>query len=149
MSARGLREPLAARLALILAALAYVAIMLLLPLGAVLFEALRAGVRVWFDAVSAPDARASIWLTLVVAAISVPLNTIFGVAASWAIAKFDFRGKATLVALIELPFSVSPVVSGLDLERHGVGLAADVTGNDAHCPELPHRARVAQQHAVE
>ena len=60
-----------------------------------------------------PDARASIKLTLIVAAISVPLNTIFGIAAAWAISKFDFRGKTALIALIELPFSVSPVVSGL------------------------------------
>jgi len=113
MSARGLREPPAAKALLILAALVYVALMLLLPLGAVLFEALRKGLHAWFAAVSDPDARASIRLTLIVAAISVPLNTIFGIAAAWAIAKFDFRGKTALVALIELPFSVSPVVSGL------------------------------------
>jgi sulfate transport system permease protein len=113
MSARGLREPPAAKALLIVAALVYVALMLLLPLGAVLFEALRKGWEAWFAAVSDPDARASIRLTLIVAAISVPLNTIFGLAAAWAIAKFDFRGKTALVALIEIPFSVSPVVSGL------------------------------------
>jgi sulfate/thiosulfate transport system permease protein len=113
MSARGLREPAAAKALLIVAALVYVALMLLLPLGAVLFEALRKGWEAWFAAVSDPDARASIRLTLIVAAISVPLNTIFGLAAAWAIAKFDFRGKTALVALIEIPFSVSPVVSGL------------------------------------
>jgi sulfate transport system permease protein len=67
----------------------------------------------WWAAVSEPDARASIRLTLIVAAISVPLNTIFGIAAAWAVSKFQFRGKAALVALIELPFSVSPVVAGL------------------------------------
>jgi sulfate transport system permease protein len=111
--AAGLREPPLAKAALIVIAVAYVALMLLLPLGAVLFEALRKGWDAWWVAVTQPDARASIWLTLIVAAVSVPLNTICGVAAAWAIAKFDFRGKTLLVALIELPFSVSPVVSGL------------------------------------
>jgi sulfate transport system permease protein len=113
MSSRGLREPGWAKALLIVAALAYVAVMLLLPLGAVLFEALRKGWDMWLAAVTAPDARASIRLTFIVAAISVPLNTIFGLAAAWAVAKFDFRGKTVLVALIELPFSVSPVVAGL------------------------------------
>ena len=113
MTAAGLREPPAAKALLIAAAIAYVALMLLLPLGAVLFEALRKGWQLWLAAVTEPDARASIKLTLIVAAISVPLNTVFGIAAAWAIAKFDFRGKTALIALIELPFSVSPVVSGL------------------------------------
>ena len=99
--------------ALIAVAVAYVALMLLLPLGAVLVEALRKGLGMWSAAITEPDARASIKLTLFVAAISVPLNTIFGIAAAWAISKFDFRGKTALIALIELPFSVSPVVSGL------------------------------------
>jgi sulfate transport system permease protein len=67
----------------------------------------------WLGAVSQPDARASMKLTLIVAAISVPLNTVCGIAAAWAISKFQFRGKTALIALIELPFSVSPVVSGL------------------------------------
>jgi sulfate transport system permease protein len=113
MTAVGLRETGWAKALLIAAALAYVALMVVLPVGAVLFEALRKGWDAWFAAVSDPDARASIRLTLIVAAIAVPLNTIFGIAAAWAIAKFDFRGKTGLVALIELPFSVSPVVSGL------------------------------------
>jgi sulfate transport system permease protein len=113
MAARGLREPPAAKAALIAVAIAYVALMLLLPLGAVLTEAFRKGWQLWLAAISEPDARASIKLTLLVAAISVPLNTIFGVAAAWAIAKFDFRGKTVLIAFIEIPFSVSPVVSGL------------------------------------
>ena len=113
MSARGLREPPAAKALLIAVAVAYVALMLLLPLGAVLAEAFRKGWQLWLAAISDHDARASIKLTLLVAAISVPLNTIFGIAAAWAIAKFDFRGKAALIALIEIPFSVSPVVSGL------------------------------------
>jgi sulfate transport system permease protein len=111
--AAGLREPPAAKALLITLAVGYVALMLLLPLGAVLTEALRKGWEAWWAAVSETDARASIELTLIVAAISVPLNTIFGIAAAWAISKFDFRGKTALIAFIELPFSVSPVVSGL------------------------------------
>ena len=113
MTAAGLREPPLVKALLIAAAVGYVALMLLLPLGAVLYEALRKGWEVWLAAVTQTDARASIKLTLIVAAITVPLNTIFGIAAAWAIAKFRFRGKTALVALIELPFSVSPVVSGL------------------------------------
>lgn len=113
MTRSGLREPAAVRWTLIWAAIAYIALMVLMPLGAVLFEAFRHGLDLWLAAIAAPDARASIRLTLIVAAISVPLNTVFGIAAAWAIAKFDFRGKTALLALIELPFSVSPVVSGL------------------------------------
>ena len=113
MTSPGLREPPAAKALLIAGTLAYVAVMLLLPLGAVLFEALRKGWQLWIAAVTQPDSLSSIKLTLIVAAIAVPLNTIFGIAAAWAIAKFDFRGKTALIALIELPFSVSPVVSGL------------------------------------
>ena len=109
----GLREPPLVKALLIAGAVGYVALMLLLPLGAVLDEAFKKGWQLWLAAISDHDARASIRLTLLVAAISVPLNTVFGVAAAWAIAKFDFRGKTSLVALIELPFSVSPVVSGL------------------------------------
>lgn len=113
MARAGLREPFAARALLIGAAVFYVGLMLLLPLGAVLAEAFHKGWQAWVAAISDPDARASIRLTLIVAAISVPLNTICGIAAAWAVSKFDFRGKAMLVAFIELPFSVSPVVSGL------------------------------------
>lgn len=113
MSAGGLREPRAAKALLIIFAVAYVTVMLILPLAAVLGEALRKGLQAWASAISDPDAFASIRLTLIVAAITVPLNTIFGIAAAWAIAKFDFVGKATLIALIEVPFSVSPVVAGL------------------------------------
>jgi len=108
-----LREPPAVKALLILAALAYVALMLLLPLGAVLTQAFADGWNAWLAAVTEPDARSAIRLTLLVAAIAVPLNMIFGIAAAWAIAKHDFRGKTLLVTLIELPFSVSPVVSGL------------------------------------
>jgi sulfate transport system permease protein len=113
MTGAGLREPPAAKALLITAAIAYVVLMLILPLGAVLVEALRKGWDGWWTAVSDPDARSSIRLTLIVAAISVPLNTAFGIAAAWAVSKFQFRGKTALIALIEVPFSVSPVVSGL------------------------------------
>lgn len=113
MRAAALRAPLGTRAVLMLVALTYVGVMLLLPLGAVLFEALRKGIGLWWAAISDPDARSAIRLTLIVAAISVPLNTVFGVAAAWAISKYNFAGKGLLVALIELPFSVSPVVSGL------------------------------------
>ena len=113
MRARAMKAPLATQAILMLIALTYVGIMLLLPLGAVLFEALRKGVDLWWAAITEPDARSAIRLTLIVAAISVPLNTIFGVAAAWVISKYNFAGKGLLVALIELPFSVSPVVSGL------------------------------------
>ena len=113
MRAAALKAPLGTRAVLMLVALTYVGVMLLLPLGAVLFEALRKGIGLWWAAISDPDARSAIRLTLIVAAISVPLNTVFGVAAAWAISKYNFAGKGLLVALIELPFSVSPVVSGL------------------------------------
>ena len=113
MAAGNLREPVAVKVVLIAVAVAYVVLMLLFPLGAVLTEAFRKGWDAWLAAISEPDARAAIRLTLLVAAISVPLNTIFGIAAAWAITKFDFRGKTALITLIDLPFSVSPVVSGL------------------------------------
>jgi sulfate transport system permease protein len=108
-----LREPLAVRVLLIGAALAYIVAMLVLPLMAVLVQAFAEGFGAWLDAITEPDAVSAIKLTLLVAAISVPLNVIFGVAAAWAISKYDFPGKAMLLTLIELPFSVSPVVSGL------------------------------------
>ena len=113
MPTAGLRELPIVKGLLIAAAIGYVALILLLPLGAVLTEAFKQGWHAWLAAISTPDARSSIKLTLIVAAISVVLNTIFGIAAAWAIAKFDFPGKSPLIALIELPFSVSPVVSGL------------------------------------
>ena len=111
--ARHLREPSWVKALLIAGALAYVALMLLLPLGAVMSQAFEAGWNAWLAAVTEPDARSAIKLTLSVAAIAVPLNMVFGIAAAWAIAKHDFRGKTVLITLIELPFSVSPVVSGL------------------------------------
>jgi sulfate transport system permease protein len=98
---------------LILTAIAFLALFLLLPLVAVFTEAFRKGWTTYLLAFQEPDALAAIQLTLTVAAIAVPLNLVFGVAAAWAIAKFDFPGKNLLITLIDLPFSVSPVVSGL------------------------------------
>ena len=108
-----LTEGALARWLLIGAALAYIGLILLLPLAAVFVEAFRGGVNAWFESINDPDARAAIRLTLTVAFIAVPLNTAFGLAAAWAITKHHFRGKAILISLIDLPFSVSPVVSGL------------------------------------
>jgi sulfate/thiosulfate transport system permease protein len=108
-----LQEPAWARWALLLVALFYVGLLLVLPLATVFHNAFSAGAAAWAESIREPDAVAAIKLTLLVAAISVPLNIVFGIAAAWAIAKFDFPGKAALVTLIDLPFSVSPVVSGL------------------------------------
>ncbi len=101
------------RLTLIIVAVVFLVLFLLLPLFAVFLEAFRAGLGAYWSAISEPDAMAAVRLTLLVAAIAVPANLLFGVAASWAIAKFDFPGKSMLNTLIDLPFSVSPVISGL------------------------------------
>ena len=93
--------------------LTYFAVFLLLPLAVVFIEALRKGWETYLAALVEPDALAAIRLTLTAAAIAVPLNLVFGVAAAWAIAKFEFRGKHLLTTLIDMPFSVSPVVAGL------------------------------------
>lgn len=106
-------EPQWVRRLLIGVSLAFLALFLVLPLVAVFAEALRGGWTLYRAAFDDPDARAAIGLTLTVAAIAVPLNLVFGVAAAWAVAKFQFRGKSLLVTLIDLPFSVSPVVAGL------------------------------------
>lgn len=103
----------AARFVLIAVAIAYIGIFLLLPLVTVFASALANGVRAAASAITEADALSAIGLTLTVAAIAVPLNVVFGVAAAWSISKFDFRGKSLLVSLIDIPFSVSPVVSGL------------------------------------
>ncbi|CRI65368.1 Sulphate ABC transporter, permease protein CysW [Thiocapsa sp. KS1] len=95
------------------AALTFFLLFLLMPLIAVFTEALRKGWLTYLTAITDPDALASVRLTLLVAAISVPVNLVFGVAAAWAIAKFEFRGKRFLTTLIDLPFSVSPVIAGL------------------------------------
>lgn len=105
--------PLWLKTLLIGGALSYVALVLLLPLASIFVEALRKGWPTYLEALHEPDALSAIWLTLTVAAITVPLNMVFGVVAAWAITKHDFKGKDWLIALIELPFSVSPVVSGL------------------------------------
>jgi sulfate transport system permease protein len=109
----GTTEPAWVRYTLIAIALVFMALFLLLPLAAVFTEALRKGWDAYWAALQEPDAWSAIRLTLLTAAIAVPLNLVFGVAAAWAIAKFDFRGKAFLTTLVDLPFSVSPVVSGL------------------------------------
>ena len=110
-----LDEPLWLRVLLILLAVGLMAALVLLPLLVVLVEALAQGVQAWWAAVDEPDARAAIALTLTVAAITVPLNAVFGLATAWAVTKFEFRGKRFLLALIDLPFAISPVVSGLVL----------------------------------
>src|SRR5690606_29383696 len=101
------------RLALIGLALIFIALFLLVPLVAVFVEAFARGAQTYFAALTEPDALSAIKLTLLVAAISVPLNVVFGIAAAWAVAKFDFPGKSILISFIDLPFSVSPVVAGL------------------------------------
>ncbi|WP_407920996.1 sulfate ABC transporter permease subunit CysW [Brucella gallinifaecis] len=106
-------ESLLTRIILIGVALAFLALFLILPVIAVFVEAFRKGTGEYLAALVEPDALAAIRLTLLVAAISVPVNLVFGVAAAWAIAKFEFKGKALLTTLIDLPFSVSPVISGL------------------------------------
>lgn len=106
-------EPAWIRLLLLTLGLGFLALFLAVPLLAVFAEALRGGAAAYFGALADPEARSAIGLTLLIAAIAVPLNVAFGVAASWAIAKFDFRGKSLLITLIDLPFAVSPVISGL------------------------------------
>jgi sulfate transport system permease protein len=101
------------RILLVATSVAFLVLFLLLPLAAVFVEALRAGLGTYLASITEPDAVAAIKLTLLVAAIAVPANIVFGLAASWAIAKFEFKGKSVLNTLIDLPFSVSPVISGL------------------------------------
>jgi len=108
----GIRLPGFAPLMLI-AAVAIVGVLIVMPLGVVFAVAFSKGLPTYLAAFQDPDAQSAIGLTLQVAAISVPLNAVFGLAAAWAIAKFEFRGKSALMALIDLPFSISPVVSGL------------------------------------
>jgi sulfate transport system permease protein len=103
----------ASSVGLIGAALVYMIVFLVLPLATVFAEALSKGFGEYATAIMDPDARSAINLTLTTAAIAVPLNVVFGISASWAIAKFDFIGKSMLITLIDLPFSVSPVISGL------------------------------------
>ena len=107
------QEPAWVRWTLIGLALAFLTLFLFVPLVSVFYEALRKGVEVYFASIVEADALSAIRLTLITAAIAVPLNLVFGLAAAWAIAKFEFRGKNLLITLIDLPFSVSPVISGL------------------------------------
>src|SRR4029077_11019481 len=132
----------AVRAGLIALALAFLALFLILPVVLVFAEALRKGPSAYLSAFGDPDARAAIRLTLTVVAIAVPLNMLFGIAAAWAIAKFEFFGKNLLVTLIDLPFSISPVVSGLIyvllfgaqgyfgswLKRHGIEIIFALPG---------------------
>jgi hypothetical protein len=117
VSARGRRratdDPLWAKVLIIGVVLAFLALVLILPLAAVFTEALRKGLDAAIAAVNNADALAAVKLTLITAAIAVPFNAVFGLCAAWAIAKHEFRGKALLITLIDLPFSVSPVVAGL------------------------------------
>ena len=106
-------ESFGIRVGLIALAIGFLFLFLLLPLAAVFVEAFRSGLGAYFEAITEPDAVSAIKLTLLVAAIAVPANIVFGLAASWAIAKFEFKGKSILNTLIDLPFSVSPVISGL------------------------------------
>lgn len=106
-------EPRFVRVGLIVAVLFFLGVFLVLPLVVVFVEAFKKGIEVYFASIREPNAAAAIWLTLLTALIAVPTNIVFGVAAAWAISKFEFPGKSLLVTLIDLPFSVSPVVSGL------------------------------------
>ncbi len=106
-------EPATVRWLLVGAAIAFLGLFLVLPLVAVFAQAFERGVAAYFDTLRDPDARAAIRLTLLTAALVVPLNLVFGIAAAWAIAKFEFRGKSLLITLIDLPFAVSPVIAGL------------------------------------
>jgi len=113
---RAVERTLSARLvraALITVSLAFLTIILVVPVVSVVGYALSQGIGFYLDALRTPDALAAIRLTLLTAAVVVPLNTVFGVAAAWLIAKFDFRGRNLLVTLIDLPFSISPVIAGL------------------------------------
>jgi len=107
------KDPLWVRVSVLTLVISFIALFLIAPLGMVFVGALSKGLKPFFEALIQPDARAAIGLTLLVAAIAVPFNAAFGVCASWAVAKHRFPGKAFLITLIDLPFSVSPVVAGL------------------------------------
>ncbi len=142
MTARVAARPSGAGWALLALALGWIGLTILTPLAAVFAEAVSKGASAYLAAITEPDAVAAIKLTLLVAVIAVPLNTVFGLAAAWAIAKFEFRGKALLLSLIDLPFSLSPVISGLVwvllfgangwfgplLEQWGIQVIFNVTG---------------------
>jgi sulfate/thiosulfate transport system permease protein len=108
-----LRDPRWARLAIFVGGIGFLILFVALPLATVAVEALRKGFGVYLKSLRDPDTVSAIHMTLTVAAIAVPLNCVFGVAAAWAFGKFEFRGKAVLLSLIDLPFSVSPVIAGM------------------------------------
>ncbi|MBV9865192.1 MAG: sulfate ABC transporter permease subunit CysW [Abitibacteriaceae bacterium] len=110
---RATTEPAVVRWLLICLALAFLVLFLLVPVAIVFIEAFKKGWQVYKESITDPDALAAIKLTLLTASIAVPLNLVFGIAAAWAIAKFNFLGKSVLITLIDLPFAVSPVISGL------------------------------------
>ena len=110
---RAITEPPIVRRLLIGLTLLFLTLFLFLPLAVVFYEALRKGLGVYFAAIVDPDALAAIRLTLLCTVIAVPLNLVFGIAAAWAIAKFEFHGKSVLITLIDLPFAVSPIIAGL------------------------------------
>jgi sulfate/thiosulfate transport system permease protein len=110
---RAISEATWVRYTLIGIALLFLSLFLFIPLAAVFTEAFRKGAEAYFASITEPDALSAIKLTLIAAAIAVPLNLIFGVSAAWAIAKFEFKGKSFLITLIDLPFAVSPVIAGL------------------------------------
>ena len=110
-----LRPPRWLQWSLTALAMLIMALLLVMPLAMVLGAAFGEGVKVWFAALVEPDARAALELTLVTAAVVIPLNAFFGLATAWAVTRFEFRGKRILLALIDLPFAVSPVVAGLCL----------------------------------
>jgi len=112
-SREGRRPQLLRKWILIGVALTFLGLFILLPLIVVFSEALKKGIELYFLSLTEPDARSAIKLTLITAAIAVPLNTLFGVIAAWAIAKFEFKGKNILITLIDIPFAVSPVIAGL------------------------------------
>ncbi|MEH7373991.1 MULTISPECIES: sulfate ABC transporter permease subunit CysW [Bacillaceae] len=106
-------EPRLVRWLLITLALAFLGLFLVLPLVAIFIKAFDKGIAVFLEAVSNPDALSAIKLTLIITLITVPLNAIFGVAAAWAVTKFNFKGKSLLITIIDLPFAISPVIAGL------------------------------------
>jgi sulfate/thiosulfate transport system permease protein len=110
---RAHEDPPLVRVGLTAVALLFVGALVLVPAAVVVVEALRDGVRLWWTALVEPDALAAIRLTALVAAIAVPLNALFGLAAAWSVTRFRWRGKNVLVSLIDLPFGVSPVISGM------------------------------------
>jgi sulfate transport system permease protein len=112
-AARATEDPVFARWILTLVALAFLGLFLLVPLGAILSQAFENGGRAFLAAIAEPDAQSAMLLTLLTAAIAVPINLVFGVAAAWAVTRFEFPGKQVLITLIDLPFAVSPVISGL------------------------------------